>query len=56
MAWLAGLLAVLLIFWVLGKITGKKVFSEFPERIGLNWLLIVLMLALLLVIIYLTLR
>jgi len=53
MAWLAALLSVLIIFWVLGKLTGKKIFREFPERIGLSGPTVALLVVLLAVILFL---
>ncbi len=56
MAWAAGLLVLLVIFWVLGRLTGKRVFTEFSERIGLNWGIVVFLVVLLFGIFYVTFR
>ncbi len=56
MGWIAGFLVVMALFWVLGKLTGKKIFQEFPQRIGLTWRSIALMVILLAVIIYIVFR
>lgn len=55
MGWLAGLLLVLVFFWILGKLTGKKEFLDIRERIGLNWGTIILIALILLVIFYIAL-
>ncbi len=55
MGWLAGLLLVLVFFWILGKLTGKKEFLDIRERIGLNWGTIILIVLILLVIFYIVL-
>ncbi len=55
MGWLAGLLLVLVFFWVLGKLTGRKEFLDIRERIGLNWGTIIFIALILLVIFYIAL-
>lgn len=54
MGWLAGLLLVLVFFWILGKLTGREEFLDIRKRIGLNWGTIIFILLILMVIIYIT--
>ncbi len=56
MGWLAGLLVVLVVFWLLGKLTGKKELLEFRERLGLSWSTVTIMILLLFAIFYVTFR
>ncbi len=56
MGFIAGFLLVLALFWVLGKLTGKKEFQEFPQRLGLTWQSIGLMVILLAIIIFIVFR
>ena len=56
MGWIAGFLAVLALFWVLGKLTGKDVFVNFPEQVGLTWRTTALMAILLAIIVFIVFR
>lgn len=55
MGWLAGLLLVLVVFWVLGRLTGRKEFLDIRERIGLKWGTIIFIVLILLGIFYIAL-